>query len=290
MSVCLSFSRFLSLAQSLLSLHTSTPSLIPLFFHLSLSTLECRVLDLSKFDVWNVTSSVVSIVNVASTSYSNSVNTARKDLHSTAQTAEKKSLDFTGYKGSTGDEGSTGRSRVEEFKRALSGPSLASATRVTSLLTCLVHIGVTLPDKWSMTRTKEDIDLTLFREYTNGQLQVFVNATLAALMHGNRRESRDKNGRKTKVFSAIIERITEKDDVRLISAIAADRPSNEDYLAVFPSSTDEYVITNFDLSYLSFTKCSAFFIPFFFRNTENTRLHCTYHLLVRYTTPRFTEG
>jgi hypothetical protein len=139
-------------------------------------------------------------------------------------------------------------------------------------LTCLVHIAVLLPENSNMLKTKSRIDIDLFKEYSNKNLQLYVNTALAALIASDSFQAVDVNSKKLKITGAIVERITEREkDVSIMNVKTENRPSNRAYLAVFESPVDRYVNIFYLVSYFIFyilyfyiVFYVVFYIVFFF--------------------------
>jgi hypothetical protein len=194
-----------------------------------------------------------------------------------------------------------GRDRLLQFKRGLSvtqfsheslDPTLPPSTALTAepthtpitqtpttnpsapppptvggtTLTCLVHIRVVQPRNIDMNATASRIDLDLFQDYTNKNLQMYVNKALAALIASDSFKDVDVKSKKRKITNAIVERITwKKDSVQMRIEKAVNRPSNRAYLAVFKSPVDEYV------KILLF---SSFFLLFFLLHISTSHKFC----------------
>jgi hypothetical protein len=229
-----------------------------------------------KYDVWSVTSNTTSLITLLPTSESYLTDHSMMDTRVSAEKAEEK-VEKLGV-GLTGGEEvgrrvlSTleGKNRLLQFKRGLGVsaeaviPTVLPTSHPTArptvpppptaggtTIVCLVHIHVILPENSDMNTIVSRVDLDLFKDYTNKNLQLYVNKALAALIASDSFKEVDVNSKKRKITGAVVERITwKKDDKAMRFEKTVNRPSSRAYLAVFASPLNEYVKM---LRYFSFS-------------------------------------
>jgi hypothetical protein len=186
------------------------------------------------------------------------------DTHLSAEKAEEK-VEELGVGLTRGEEEGRrvlstheGKNRLLQFKRGLGVSAISPEADLSSLnpttnptvpppptaggttLVCLVHIHVILPENSDMKTLVSRMDLELFKDYQNKNLQMYVNKALAALIASDSFKDVDVNTKKRKITGAVVERITwKKDDVAMRFEKTVNRPSSRAYLAVFSSPLNE---------------------------------------------------